>query len=110
VRLIFEVVERGRGKSGGVRDALSPAFSVDYDSVKISRNGQISCCFKRAHVSGHASGRELEELISKIAPKTLIPIHTQNHRAFEGIAKRIWKKYRKRIAVRKPVVGAPISV
>jgi len=39
----------------------------------------------RSHVSGHASRPELKELINKIKPKKLIPIHTENPEEFEKI-------------------------
>jgi len=46
---------------------------------------------ERAHVSGHASRPELIELIDRIHPKILIPIHTQNPKAFEELAQGIDK-------------------
>lgn len=36
------------------------------------------------HASGHASGPELQEMINKIKPKTLIPIHTEHPELFEN--------------------------
>ncbi len=36
-----------------------------------------------AHASGHASGKEIKALIKEIAPKELIPIHTQKPEMFE---------------------------
>ena len=41
----------------------------------------------RSHVSGHASRPELEELIGKINPAILIPIHTERPEAFEELVK-----------------------
>lgn len=38
---------------------------------------------ERAHVSGHASKPELIELITKLSPKRVIPVHTENERVFE---------------------------
>jgi len=34
------------------------------------------------HVSGHAYKRQLESAVKRIAPKTLIPVHTENEAAF----------------------------
>jgi ribonuclease J len=45
----------------------------------------------RSHVSGHASGPELKELIAKVAPRTLIPIHSPNPGAFPEIIRAIEK-------------------
>ena len=39
----------------------------------------------RSHVSGHASRPELLELISKINPRMVIPIHTERPEAFEEL-------------------------
>jgi ribonuclease J len=41
----------------------------------------------RSHVSGHASRPELLELISKINPRMVIPIHTERPEAFEELVK-----------------------
>lgn len=45
----------------------------------------------RSHVSGHASRPELKELIEKIRPKTLIPVHTERPEVFEELVKEIGK-------------------
>jgi mRNA degradation ribonuclease J1/J2 len=54
-------------------------FKVNYDS-KVKKGQKI---FVRRHVSGHASKTELQELIEKINPKEIIPIHTKNPEVFE---------------------------
>jgi mRNA degradation ribonuclease J1/J2 len=41
--------------------------------------------FVRRHVSGHASKPELEELIHRINPAKIIPIHTEHCEIFEGV-------------------------
>jgi ribonuclease J len=48
----------------------------------------------RSHVSGHASRPELEELIGKINPATLITIHTERPEAFEELVGAIGKDIR----------------
>jgi ribonuclease J len=45
----------------------------------------------RSHVSGHASRPELKELIGKINPTTLIPIHTEKPEVFEEVVREIGK-------------------
>ncbi len=35
-----------------------------------------------SHCSGHASGKDLNEIVSRIGPKTLIPIHTEHPELF----------------------------
>jgi ribonuclease J len=54
-------------------------FKVTYDSeIKDKRK-----IFARRHVSGHASKSELKELIEKIDPAKIIPIHTTESNIFE---------------------------
>jgi len=38
--------------------------------------------YKQLHCSGHASGQEIKEMIQQIAPKNLIPIHTEKPDVF----------------------------
>jgi ribonuclease J len=35
------------------------------------------------HVSGHASGNQLENFVKQVNPKTIIPVHTENAKAYE---------------------------
>ncbi|MGM0406084.1 MAG: MBL fold metallo-hydrolase [Thermoplasmatota archaeon] len=46
---------------------------------------KIKPVMDRSHVSGHASRPELKELIGKLVPDTLIPVHTLNPKEFENI-------------------------
>ncbi|HDS45388.1 MAG TPA: MBL fold metallo-hydrolase [Methanomicrobia archaeon] len=49
---------------------------------------------ERSHVSGHASRPELQELISKVNPRIVIPVHTERPEAFKDLVtalrKEIW--------------------
>jgi ribonuclease J len=54
-------------------------FNINYD-FEMKREQKI---FVRRHVSGHASKPELKELIERINPKTIIPVHTTNSEFFE---------------------------
>lgn len=56
-------------------------FNINYD-YEIKKGKKI---FVRRHVSGHASKSELKELIDKINPKTIIPIHTQSPGLFQSM-------------------------
>ena len=56
-------------------------FKVTYDSE--TRDGKK--LFTRRHISGHASKTELEELIRKINPEMIIPIHTEHGEEFEKL-------------------------
>ena len=54
-------------------------FKISYDYE--IKNEQKT--FVRRHVSGHASKAELKELIERINPTKIIPIHTTNPKLFE---------------------------
>lgn len=56
-------------------------FNITYD-YEIKNEQKI---FVRRHVSGHASKIELKELIERINPAKIIPIHTTNPDLFEGM-------------------------
>lgn len=43
--------------------------------------------FHQVHASGHCSGADIKDLICRIAPKKLIPIHTEYPQLLEGIVK-----------------------
>jgi ribonuclease J len=64
----------------------------------------------RSHVSGHASRPELKELIAKIAPSVLVPIHTNCPEIFEEIAREIEQEGGPSIEVKIPKYGRPIPV
>jgi ribonuclease J len=39
--------------------------------------------YKQTHASGHASGPEMWKAIAQIAPRAVVPIHTEHHELFE---------------------------
>jgi len=41
------------------------------------------------HASGHASGKHIFEMVEKIKPKTLIPIHTEHPEMFKKFHKNV---------------------
>jgi len=53
-------------------------FDVEYES-EVKKGKTV---FARRHVSGHASQLELKELIEKLKPKKIFPIHTENTSKF----------------------------
>lgn len=69
------------------------AFGIGFDlgETPIPKGCSNKDCEKlrdridRAHVSGHASRSELKELISRINPKVLIPIHTSYPEKFVDV-------------------------
>jgi ribonuclease J len=72
-------------------------FNIDYD-FEIKDEQKI---FVRRHVSGHASQSELKELIGRIDPRRIIPIHTTNPELFESMftGKVILPKYAQPIEI-----------
>jgi ribonuclease J len=41
------------------------------------------------HVSGHASGGQLKTFVEEVSPKTIVPIHTENAKAYEKWSNRV---------------------
>ena len=72
-------------------------FNINYDFERKDEQK----FFVRRHVSGHASKNELKELIDKINPKNLVPIHTENPKLFENMfpGKVILPKYAQPIEI-----------
>ncbi|MGD0450721.1 MAG: MBL fold metallo-hydrolase [Candidatus Bathyarchaeia archaeon] len=56
-------------------------FNINYDYE--TKDKQI--IFVRRHASGHASKNELKELIKRINPEKIVPIHTTNPELFEDM-------------------------
>lgn len=56
-------------------------FDVKYES-EVKKETTV---FVRRHVSGHASQVELKELIEKLKPKKIFPIHTEKASKFEEL-------------------------
>ena len=75
-------------------------FGISYVTEEENKNH-----FKRAHVSGHASRPELKELIKRINPGTIIPIHTEHPDEFYKITEEIGTG----IKVIKPEYGKALS-
>jgi ribonuclease J len=71
-------------------------IAYDYDT---NDKGQKE--FTRRHVSGHASKPELKELIERINPAKIIPIHTTNLKQFQEMfgSKVVCAKYARPIEV-----------
>jgi mRNA degradation ribonuclease J1/J2 len=67
-------------------------FEVDQDGVR---------SFKRRHVSGHASNMELKDMIDRVNPARIIPIHTTNAYKFKDMfeAEVILPKYAESIEI-----------
>ena len=58
------------------------------DTMKVTYDSEIIAgkkLFTRRHISGHVSKTELEELINKIKPAIIIPIHTEHSEVFEQL-------------------------
>ena len=75
---------------------------LDYFNMRLvgGDDSEEEGCF---HVSGHASGPDLMELVNIIRPKTLIPIHTEHPEIYEERVGDICK-------ITMPKVGGPIEI
>jgi ribonuclease J len=63
-------------------------------------NVENDCQPYQIHASGHASGPEIQEMIDKIKPKLLVPVHTKKPKLFRNSAGK----------VHRPKKGAEVSV
>ncbi len=61
-------------------------FKIGYDFTVNEDGNKI---LERSHVSGHASRPELKEMVKRLLPGVIIPIHTTNPREFVNIASEI---------------------
>ena len=75
-------------------------FKISYDYER-KADDEKQKIFVRRHVSGHASQGELKELIEKINPEAIIPIHTTNPKMFEDMfpGKVVLPKYAQSIEI-----------
>jgi ribonuclease J len=48
--------------------------------------------FHQVHASGHCSRGEIEEIVKKIKPKQLFPVHTEHPEMFKGLAERVHER------------------
>ena len=64
----------------------------------------------RSHVSGHASMPELLDLISKVRPKTLMPIHTERPDLFDALVGEIETKTGFKVNLVKPEMEKPYDI
>jgi len=52
-------------------------------------NAKNDCKPYQIHASGHASGPEIQEMIDKIKPKVLVPVHTKEPNLFRNPAGKV---------------------
>lgn len=52
-------------------------------------NAENDCKPYQIHASGHASGPEIQEMIDKIKPKLLVPVHTEHPELFRNVAGKV---------------------
>jgi len=48
--------------------------------------------FHQVHASGHCSGEEIEEIVKKVKPKVLFPVHTEHPDLFKGLARQVYNE------------------
>ncbi len=75
--------------SGGVYfHSMSEPFNEEGEISEFKMNNWIErfgMSRVHSHCSGHASGRDLNEIVKRIGPKALIPIHTEHPELFSVI-------------------------
>jgi mRNA degradation ribonuclease J1/J2 len=53
---------------------------------------QFGLRYVQSHCSGHMCGADLKELIGRIKPKELYPVHTEHPGMFKGLTKTVMVK------------------
>lgn len=76
--------EEGSSYIRSVTEPFNEEMVIDEERVKNwLRHFKIKADpWYQIHVSGHGSGDQIKQLIEKIRPKTVIPIHTENEQMF----------------------------
>jgi ribonuclease J len=85
-----------------IRSVVEP-FNEDMelDEVRVGHwMGRYGLEVHQCHASGHASGEDLARLVEAIAPRVVVPIHTERPDAFKGLHD----------DVRPPVLGASLEL
>jgi len=69
--------------------SMSEPFSEEDIEDRVMHNwlNHFGIRFHQLHASGHLSRKELTEMIERINPKKLFPIHTENPLLFKEISK-----------------------
>ncbi len=82
--------------------SMSEPFSEDDldDAVLHNWVDHFGLSFHQFHASGHCSGSELLTVADRVAPKALVPVHTEHPEAFA----------KAQSPVRPPVLGEPIPL
>ena len=82
--------------------SMSEPFSEDDVDDRVLHNwlDHFGLAFHQMHASGHASGPELLEIVRRLAPGAVYPIHTEHPEAFEAVGP----------SVRSPELGTPYRI
>ena len=57
-------------------------MEIDWERIQ-NWIGHFGLDIAATHVSGHAAGNQLKELIDQVNPKTIIPINTENAKVYK---------------------------
>jgi ribonuclease J len=80
--------EEGSVYIKSVCEPFDAEMEIDWERV-LNWITHFGLNIKNTHVSGHASGLQLKEFVEQVVPKTIIPIHTENAKAFEKWSKNV---------------------
>ncbi len=99
---LAELVDIAPDSGGHFIHSKSEPFQEDDIEDEILRNWlrRFSLVHHQLHASGHASRKDLEQMVDQMSPRKVIPVHTEHPEMFVGLAK----------DVELPEVGRPISL
>jgi len=81
-----ELIDLRPPKGSPFVHSMSEPFSEDDVDDRVLHNwlDHFGLAFHQMHASGHASGRELLELVRSVGPAAVYPIHTEHPEAFRS--------------------------
>ena len=102
-----EMIDIKPEKGGSYIHAATEAFNEEGEQdEEVVRNWteHLGFTYHQLHASGHAPASGVRDLIERVGPRTVVPIHTEHPELFEGFRKgRGWR-------LRVPVKGKQLPM
>jgi ribonuclease J len=89
-----ELVDIQPEHGGHFIHSMSEPYSEEDLGAEVMQNWlkHFGLGFHQVHASGHCSRGEIEEIVKKIKPKQLFPVHTEHPEMFKGLAGQVYER------------------
>jgi len=86
-----ELIDVKPSRGGHFIHSMSEPFSEEDISVDVMNNWlqHFGLGFHQIHASGHCPSKDLEQIINRVQPKRLIPVHTEHPELFKKLFKNL---------------------